>query len=585
MNPFTLVGIHPTRSGNRGCGPRRRRHWVAGLLLGLAVLPVFGQNPNSITRSKHNLSISGPGDIRSTTERDICIFCHTPHRAKNEGPLWNHDLSTATYTPYSSLTLKATVGQPTGASKLCLSCHDGTVALGMVGSRYSPIPMRQGVAPIPAGPTRIGTDLSAHHPVSFTYDSALVVAQGELRDPTTLVPEVRLDQDQQMQCTSCHDPHNNQNGSFLVKDNLASALCLECHTPSQWAASIHATSTATWSGSGQNPWPHTAATTVAANACESCHRPHAAGMKPRLLNFSTEEQNCYSCHSGTVAAKNLEAEFSKASVHPITQTTGIHDPTESALNPARHVECVDCHNPHVVRNATAAVAPAAPGSLAGVRGVNSGGTEIKPLQNEYELCFRCHADGTSGTARVPRQIAETNTRQEFALANASFHPVLNVGKNPGVPSLILPWSPASVMYCGDCHNNDQGPGNGGTGPKGPHGSQFVPLLERNLLLTDFSPESYASYALCYKCHDQTIVTADRADSWLYHKKHVVDNQTACTTCHDPHGVQANQRLINFNTDYVSQNGASPIEFNNLVPGNRYCTLTCHGKAHDSTVKY
>ncbi|MGB7745798.1 MAG: cytochrome c3 family protein, partial [Verrucomicrobiia bacterium] len=326
MNPFAIFAARLNRSSNGGnSNPhsdpfppappmgrtvfRARRacliHRVAGLLFCSLTVTAMGQNPQSIVFTKHNLSVSGPGSLRASTEADICIFCHAPHNTTGVGPLWNHALSAAIYTPYSSSTLRATVGQPTGASKLCLSCHDGTVALGMVASRSTPIPMRSGATSIPYGRTRIGTDLSAHHPISFTYDAALATKQGELRDPVTLVREVRLDQSGQLQCTSCHDPHNNQYGNFLVKDNTASALCLDCHTPNQWATSIHATSMAIWNNSGPNPWPHTSGTTVAANACENCHSPHAASTKRRLLNFSPDEQNCYSCHSGTVASKNI----------------------------------------------------------------------------------------------------------------------------------------------------------------------------------------------------------------------------------------------------------------------------------------
>src|ERR1035438_10544635 len=112
---------------------------AAGAIFSLAALTALGQNPQSIVFTKHNLSISGPGSLRSSTESDICIFCHAPHNTTGEGPLWNHELSHATYTPYTSSTLKAAVDQPTGASKLCLSCHDGTVALGMVANRSQPI--------------------------------------------------------------------------------------------------------------------------------------------------------------------------------------------------------------------------------------------------------------------------------------------------------------------------------------------------------------------------------------------------------------------------------------------------------------
>ena len=83
------------------------------------------------------------------------------------------------------------------------------------------------------------------------------------------------------------------------------------------------------------------------------------------LNFAGEAENCYPCHDGNVAAKNIESEFNKASIHPIVATAGIHDPTEDPVNPPRHVTCVDCHNSHAVKLAPA-TAPAASGALAGV---------------------------------------------------------------------------------------------------------------------------------------------------------------------------------------------------------------------------
>jgi DNA-binding MarR family transcriptional regulator len=39
--------------------------------------------------TKHNLSVSGPGPIKSTNEQQVCIFCHTPHNASPIQPLWN----------------------------------------------------------------------------------------------------------------------------------------------------------------------------------------------------------------------------------------------------------------------------------------------------------------------------------------------------------------------------------------------------------------------------------------------------------------------------------------------------------------
>jgi len=153
---------------------------------------------DTVLASKHDLSVSGSGEIRATIESEVCLFCHTPHRGTGEQPLWNHAPSVATYIPYSSSTAKAAIGQPTGASKLCLSCHDGTVALGMVASRKTPIEMRNAVSTLPAGPSNLGTDLSDDHPVSFTYDNALVSADGQLKDPATLTGKVRLDHNNQL---------------------------------------------------------------------------------------------------------------------------------------------------------------------------------------------------------------------------------------------------------------------------------------------------------------------------------------------------------------------------------------------------
>ena len=561
---------------------------------GLCVLPLLclfpaGARADTILASKHDLSASGPGTIKATAESEVCMFCHTPHRGTGDQPLWNHSLSSATYTPYSSSTARAVIGQPTGSSKLCLSCHDGTVALGMVASRATAVEMRNQVTTMPPGPANLGTDLSDDHPISFTYDNALASANGQLKDPATLTDKVRLDHEGQLQCTSCHDPHDNQFGKFLVRENNASALCLTCHRPNNWQDSSHQVSNKTWNGSGVNPWPHASGTTVAANACESCHAPHTAGTRARLLNFADEEQNCFSCHNGNVAAKDLQPEFNKFSAHPVLVTSGVHDPMEDPINATRHVECVDCHNPHASKS-TSAVAPNATGALAGVRGINANGSVVNPLTAEYELCFRCHGDSLSrGPARVNRQFIQTNTRLEFQATNPSFHPVETVGKNANVPSLLAPWTTSSRMYCTDCHNNDQGPNAGGTGPNGPHGSMYTPLLERQLVLADNTTENIASYALCYKCHSRDSILADdsfKATNALGqdrgHRYHVVDQKAACVTCHDPHGVQQQSRLINFNRDIVTPSSNGRLEFVSTGTLSGNCSLTCHGKDHAVT---
>jgi hypothetical protein len=149
-----------------------------------------------------------------------------------------------------------------------------------------------------------------------------------------------------------------------------------------------------------------------------------------------------------------------------------------------------------------------------------------------------------------------------------------------VPSLIAPWTTTSIIYCTDCHNNNQGPGAGGAGPDGPHGSSFTPLLERRLEITDNQSESAAIYALCYKCHSRTSILADQ--SFRRHNQHIVDLRAACTTCHDSHGVVGTARLINFNSAIVTKSRSRNTgpTFTATGVGRGSCTLTCHGEDHN-----
>ncbi len=538
-----------------------------------------------VSSSKHNLSVSGPGTIKATGESQICVFCHTPHSAAPNSPLWNRRSPGSTYTPYTSSTAVAVPGQPTGASILCLSCHDGTIALGEILSSTTPIGLAGGVTTMPAGAGRLGTDLSDDHPISFNYTATLASQRGELVNPATLTGAVRLDSSGQMQCTSCHNAHDDSNGKFLVRSNTASALCQACHVKNYWAQSAHSTSNATWNGVAPDPWPTSSLTTVAGNACLNCHKPHAAGGRQRLLNFAVEESNCTACHNANVAQKNILTEFNKFSRHPITTTTGVHDPKEPAVVSARHVECYDCHNPHAAR----AGAGTPPGPLAGVRGVGATGSEVNPATREYEICFRCHADSPNKPApRTTRQIAQTNVRLEFDTASPSYHPVEGPGKNPNVPSLAgapAGLTTSSTISCSDCHNNNTGPKAGGVGPNGPHGSAYAPLLVRQYLTTDPNTESASAYALCYNCHSRTSILGNQ--SFREHNKHVAGERAACNTCHDPHGISVtqgnstnNSKLINFNTTVVSPSSSGILRFESTGTFSGRCYLSCHGKNHN-----
>jgi predicted CXXCH cytochrome family protein len=194
------------------------------ILVFLSIISLgFGQ----ITGSGHDFS----GNAWSNTE--ICLPCHTPHNALavTGAPLWNHMMSAvASYTLYTSPTFNGstTIGQPGTQSKLCLSCHDGTVALENFGGTTT------GTTFI-SGTFNVGSDLSNDHPIGFTYNAALATTDPGLWNPTTqpsgLGGTISADMlfTNQLECASCHDVHDNTHAPFLRMANTGSALCLTCH--------------------------------------------------------------------------------------------------------------------------------------------------------------------------------------------------------------------------------------------------------------------------------------------------------------------------------------------------------------------
>ncbi len=546
------------------------------LFVGLIPNIVMSQ---TLMQSKHNLSVSGRSTVRASTESEICIFCHTPHGSGGPmAPLWNREDPGVVYTLYNSSTVDAIPGQPDGSAILCLSCHDGTIALGNVKNRKMDITFDGGVTVMPAGHSNLSTDLSDDHPISFVYDPALAAKDGQLKDPSTIIKPVTLENGK-VQCISCHNPHSELFDKFLVATNQFSDLCLRCHDRDYWVNSSHNNSIAQWNGSGVDPWPHTPFTTVSENACENCHNPHNAEGKARLFNYLAEESNCLNCHNGNVAQTNIQAQLGKTYKHNVYGYNLDHDPTEDAVVQIIHVECEDCHNPHAVNNMSAS-APDVNGYLEGVKGVNSAGVPVDPSQYEYEICFRCHADSPIKSASpTTRQIAQNNVRLEFDLNSPSFHPIEGPGRNSNVPSLISPWTESSVMYCTDCHASD------GTGsPAGPHGSNYPQILKYRFETADYTRESALNYELCYVCHDRNSILNN--ESFRYHDLHVREENTPCNVCHDPHGISNtqgnttnNSHLINFDTDVVTPDSFGRLYFEDRGTFKGRCYLTCHGKNH------
>lgn len=211
--------------------------WI--LIVSIALGPgsvAFAGGSGSVFDSKHNLSMSGKGEITSSTESRVCIFCHSSHNSSTEGPLWNHiTTSPGKFKTYNRSTMASQPEQPNGATKLCLSCHDGTIAVGAVRGLKRPIPMK-GVGPngeIPVSKkSSIGLDLSGTHPVSVKFTQNTALTKKHLRwPPIDTEGEVGVDANGYVQCTTCHDPHDDSKSDrypFWRKRGFDD-VCVVCH--------------------------------------------------------------------------------------------------------------------------------------------------------------------------------------------------------------------------------------------------------------------------------------------------------------------------------------------------------------------
>ena len=203
----------------------------------------------------------------------ICVFCHAPHNAYRLAsapggagplaptefdylPLWNHTLQTdLNYTMYENgpgapqnghLASQAIQNGmvPGSNSLLCLSCHDGSVAVNSWGNANQ-VTQSNGTTTISPGYI-IGQDhyLGNHHPIGFNYVDVFL-GDSEIRDPDAvfLTPTTNVTDhlyNSKMECGTCHSVHNKGNDGerLLWRSDQNSELCLTCHdkgiyTPTQ----------------------------------------------------------------------------------------------------------------------------------------------------------------------------------------------------------------------------------------------------------------------------------------------------------------------------------------------------------------
>jgi hypothetical protein len=551
---------------------------------------------------KHT-STTGFVDGDAESSDDICQVCHE---------------STAYYEPTNNLNYHADYGADTQPGGDCVQCHSHEGGFSPVGgSCTSCHSQAQGSTLYRRQIAGIGGDFerTSHHvtdgsTTEIVTDGDCVTCHDQSQHQSNPEPEVFLnDPDGGLPhtydgvgasienfCVNCHDADSslacdsdadNSDGYQPFSDNrtpqdIATGWTSASHDTSSVAAladeacmACHGGPDSTRTGSSADP-----------NAHGSDHGALLSEQVAGAIVANVEEDLCYACHDGGTAATDIEAEFAKASAHPLDLASGGHDPNEAAVVNAGHVECVDCHDPHEADPRIDLAGPSlvsrpASGPLDGVRGVDLAGAEAAPALFEYEVCLRCHGD-SPGTPPAPtnRQFPQTNVRLEIDGSMTSFHAVAVTGTvNDHVPSLIGGWTKDSLIACTTCHNNNAGPNNGGAGPNGPHGSTRPSLLERRYDTIDDVRYSFELYALCFKCHDVNVIFDDKV-SFEEHGRHIDD--APCNVCHDPHGSGGQKFLINFDTDVVTpQDGR--LEFiapEDSADGKGYCYLNCHNKKHD-----
>ncbi len=217
--------------------------------LALLILPTLAwakASKANVAKSAHDLRITF-----GTPSYSLCNYCHVAHKRASDAPypsnigplLWNHTLSSKTsYGVYSSDTFNsygtdiADLG-PLNAgaytvSNLCLSCHDGTVA---IDSAYVPVASTTNTTFMPKDTTIV--DLTNTHPINFTYNAALATSAHILTPANTSsvdgAGEIPLFSGK-MQCVTCHDPHNACGNPGICTQTFPSqtsgTFCTYCHT-------------------------------------------------------------------------------------------------------------------------------------------------------------------------------------------------------------------------------------------------------------------------------------------------------------------------------------------------------------------
>ena len=326
-------------------------------------------------------------------------------------------------------------------------------------------------------------------------------------------------------CTICHDPHGGSTESFLRASSV-NALCVRCHQQIKEDQLYHRPENV--------------------KGCTACHVPHSSDSA-KLLN-AEPPQLCYFCHKEMKAA--------------VDSAASVHGPMAAG--------CDVCHDPHLVR-------------------AGDGLKEVGP-----GLCTTCHADfkdtltamsarhaplmqgaacGQCHDAHAGRQKHLLKDTPQALCLNCHEKPVQEAGGESlsGLADLRQEGEhlhgALAGQQCGACHE--------------PHGNGGFRFLREAYPAQFYSPYSDDAYALCFSCHDASLVddrlttsaTGFRNGDENLHYVHVhkTPKGRTCRACHAPHAGK-NPQLIRDSVPFGSWQ--IPIRFEQTANGGK-CSTGCH----------
>ncbi len=404
-------------------------------------------------------------------------------------------------------------------------------------------------------------------------------------------------------CVKCHnDSLSKQKQSSTVKFGLHDSNIRRLLTTNQSSSGGTGSPTATVTESTYN--------SLDENFCFLCHE--------NSVNAATD---IYLIRSMSAASKAIKSEFSKAYRHPVDSVSyaGKHTPVESSnssfYGTGRHIECMDCHNPHVASSGMHSLKTNALSSaLKGASGVDpvwstaiwtpptgfSFIQSLSPLSNyEYQLCLKCH----SSWGALPS--GYTDQSLEFSPYNRAGHPVvigLNNYTNSATPrtlstsQMTASWNSVGNqrMYCSDCHGSEST-----SSPQGPHGSNAPYILKGPRVywpagssgtlfsLNDIrnNTNNWSTELFCLNCHPiysgGTWMNNVHDEHWsrTYKPDGTTNRNIYCIACHSviPHGTKRS-RLIVYDGRDTKYGAADPEPYRYVSGGVNFAALSGFKKA-------